>query len=436
MPANARPRSKHRNRKQTRKRKMARDACADAATPRGPTLGQVIDSVVPQFRDFYSASGLKLSDREWVQLIRSLRDNLPISFRICDRKSLPSLPPNVAALTRFIPAVDAFCFAVDARTLRTAHAEVQSWLVDATTRKLISRQEVVSMLPVSLLEIGPTHTVLDLCASPGSKTSQAAEQAAFVVANELSHSRSHTLANRSRRANVVVVNHKAQTVPAACLFDRIICDVPCSGDGTFRKYPDKWGKWEASVGRQLHSLQIQIAMRGARLLKKGGLMAYSTCSVNPLENEAVVQSILKRTDGALVLVHKRVQDFHTRPGITSWNVISEDLTGVEQTNKSTSRVRASMFPDEHCDELEKCIRVYPHDNDTGGFFIAILKKVKTWPETPDTVEAKTRAEYTVEDSKLSFTPNNQFTVSPQLGDFLSGPGRYFNIVSAGVPVDI
>lgn len=51
------------------------------------------------------------------------------------------------------------------------------------------------------------------------------------------------------------------------IFDRIICDVPCSGDGTFRKYRDKWGHWQAHQGRQLHSLQLQIALRAIALLK-------------------------------------------------------------------------------------------------------------------------------------------------------------------------
>jgi 16S rRNA C967 or C1407 C5-methylase (RsmB/RsmF family) len=164
------------------------------------------------------------------------------------------------------------------------------------------------------------HSVLDLCASPGSKTSQALEMLhqpnpdsinldsperepsrGFVVANELVPLRAYVLAARcgalgAACRRLVVTSHRAQIFPRSIGsdgYDRIICDVPCSGDGTFRKYRDKWGHWEAHLGRQLHSLQLQIAVRAASLLKRGGVMAYSTCSMNPLEDEAVVAALLK-----------------------------------------------------------------------------------------------------------------------------------------------
>jgi 16S rRNA C967 or C1407 C5-methylase (RsmB/RsmF family) len=72
------------------------------------------------------------------------------------------------------------------------------------------------------------------------------------------------------------------------VYDRIICDVPCSGDGTLRKNPNIWAEWTPEFAMGLHSLQLRIAQRGAALLKVGGYMVYSTCSFNPIENEAVV----------------------------------------------------------------------------------------------------------------------------------------------------
>ena len=71
-------------------------------------------------------------------------------------------------------------------------------------------------------------------------------------------------------------------------FDRVLADVPCSGDGTLRKSPDLWRSWALSSAVQLHPVQIGCLVRGLSLLKVGGRLVYSTCSMNPLENEAVV----------------------------------------------------------------------------------------------------------------------------------------------------
>jgi 16S rRNA C967 or C1407 C5-methylase (RsmB/RsmF family) len=68
-------------------------------------------------------------------------------------------------------------------------------------------------------------------------------------------------------------------------FDRILCDVPCSGDGTLRKVPSIWKRWVAAQGNQLHTLQVQLAAKAVRLLRVGGRLVYSTCSLNPVENE-------------------------------------------------------------------------------------------------------------------------------------------------------
>ncbi|MCI00336.1 tRNA (cytosine(34)-C(5))-methyltransferase-like protein, partial [Trifolium medium] len=106
-------------------------------------------------------------------------------------------------------------------------------------------------------------------------------------------------------ANLIVTNHEAQHFPGCylkmdcdimgpdqrtsqLLFDRVLCDVPCSGDGTLRKAPDLWRRWNTGTGNGLHNLQISVAMKGLSLLKVGGKMVYSTCSMNPIENEAVV----------------------------------------------------------------------------------------------------------------------------------------------------
>lgn len=76
-------------------------------------------------------------------------------------------------------------------------------------------------------------------------------------------------------------------------FDRVLCDVPCSGDGTIRKMPAIWRRWSVGGGNALHRLQLQVAVKAVRLLKSGGRLVYSTCSLNPIENEAVVAAMLR-----------------------------------------------------------------------------------------------------------------------------------------------
>ena len=71
----------------------------------------------------------------------------------------------------------------------------------------------------------------------------------------------------------------------------MLCDVPCSGDSTLRKAPDIWRRWAAPNGNGLHPLQLRIALHAAHLLRVGGRMVYSTCSFNPVEDEAVVAEV-------------------------------------------------------------------------------------------------------------------------------------------------
>jgi multisite-specific tRNA:(cytosine-C5)-methyltransferase len=106
-------------------------------------------------------------------------------------------------------------------------------------------------------------------------------------------------------------------------FDRVLCDVPCSGDGTLRKNYSLWKNFTAHLGLAVHPLQLDILEKGISLLKKGGRLVYSTCSFNPIENEAVVAAALSRhiKQIELVDVSKEVSPFlKYRPGKTSWRV--------------------------------------------------------------------------------------------------------------------
>lgn len=117
-----------------------------------------------------------------------------------------------------------------------------------------------------------------------------------VIANDADYSRAQMLIHQINRFGTVgmaVINHPGQFLPELYsdkvnhikqkfLFDKILCDVPCSGDGATRKIPNKWAKWHTSDGLSLHPLQLAILMKSINLLKRGGLIVYSTCSLNPI----------------------------------------------------------------------------------------------------------------------------------------------------------
>jgi hypothetical protein len=181
-------------------------------------------------------------------------------------------------------------------------------------------------------------------------------------------------------------------VELAWQFDRVLCDVPCSGDGTIRKNEKIWSNWSPAAGLSLHSTQVQIFARGCQLVKVGGRIVYSTCSFNPIENEAVVAEVLRQTKGAirLVDVSTSLPELKRRPGLSTWKVTTKDgvfLDSIEDIAEERQRKKfpASAFPptaeEAQNMNLERCLRIYPHQQDTGGFFVAVFEKVSALTAT-------------------------------------------------------
>lgn len=268
----------------------------------------------------------------------------------------------------------------------------------------ITRQEAVSMVPPLFLDVQPHHRVLDMCAAPGSKTMQllealhadpfSGEPTGVVVANDADTQRCNMLAHQAQRMRspaLIVTNHEAQSFPQIwdldptssdvnVKFDRILADVPCSGDGTVRKQPDIYRRWSINNGNGLHMLQLRIGLRGCELLKVGGRLVYSTCTFNPIEDEAVVAEILRRTNGAMELldVSNEVPKLRRQPGLRVWRVKDKDKWyDTWEDGKNGYKLDPSMFPPATEEEvpLERCMRYLPQHQNTGGFFVAVLKKV-------------------------------------------------------------
>ena len=245
----------------------------------------------------------------------------------------------------------------------------------------ITRQEAVSMLPVLGLSPAPGECILDICASPGSKTTQICEHlgdSGAVIANEVISGRVNTLVtNVQRHASraAVVVQHDGRHIPKVPGegFEGVLVDVPCTGSGTTRKNPDVWGKWRPSSGRSLHSLQYDILRRAIAVTKEGGRIVYSTCSLDPVENEAVVARAL--ADGQVSLVPARglLPGVPSESGVRNWPCLDDagELAGWDPLDENLMPPKDDVI----ASQLESCLRVWNDAIGGGGFFLAILEKL-------------------------------------------------------------
>lgn len=219
-------------------------------------------------------------------------------------------------------------------------------------------QEEVSMLPALLLDVRPGMRVLDLCAAPGGKTAQIAVALAnrgTVVANDVRIQRLRPLRHTVERlglATVCTTRHDGTSLPpAAGAFDRVLVDAPCSAEGVWRKNTAFARRAGPEHSRNLARVQTALLAKAVQLCRPGGRIVYSTCTFAPEENEAVVDAILRRVGANVRLVPARLPGFTAAPGLTAWQ-------------------GRRFLP-----ELAGAMRVWPHLNDTGGFFVAVLEKV-------------------------------------------------------------
>jgi NOL1/NOP2/sun family putative RNA methylase len=218
-------------------------------------------------------------------------------------------------------------------------------------------QEISSMLPILALAPKPGEIVLDLCASPGSKTTQAAammENQGTILANDKAMDRIIILASNIERCgctNTIISRHDAVQL---CLrlqklgmkFDKILLDVPCSGEGNIRSNPKTLLMWNFNMVKKLSRIQKKIISSAIPLLKEDGELLYSTCTHSPEEDEENVNFLVNKFNMSVDQVSLPVK---CRPGITEWE------------------------GSKYSDQVKNCCRVYPQDNDTEGFFLAKLR---------------------------------------------------------------
>jgi len=220
-------------------------------------------------------------------------------------------------------------------------------------------QEAASMLPVNVLgnDLKKNGIVLDMCAAPGSKTTQLAQHMdnqGLIVANEMLGKRIAALGiniQQNGSHNTIITQHDATKLLRRWnfKFDNILLDAPCSGTGTTRKSPSTFRTWNPSLGIAMAKIQRKMIATAFELLKDGGVMTYSTCSIEPEENESVVDWLLRKYDNA------KIMD------------INLDINKAKPILKYNDN---TFHPD-----IKKTLRIYPHHNNTDGFFIAKIKKV-------------------------------------------------------------
>jgi len=220
----------------------------------------------------------------------------------------------------------------------------------------IHGQEEVSAVPATVLDPQPGERVWDACAAPGSKATQLSalmDDRGAVVATDNNLGRISALRTNTERlgaTNIAVThedarNHSLKPFGGA-EYDRALVDVPCSCEGTIRKNADAFDEWSMSHVRGISGVQRDILERAVQATEAGGTVVYSTCTFAPEENEAVLDHVLSAEDCELVdfdlpLAH--------REGVTEWQ------------------------DDEYDPSVTLAKRIYPHFEDTGGFFCAKLE---------------------------------------------------------------
>lgn len=216
-------------------------------------------------------------------------------------------------------------------------------------------QEPASMIPPLLMDLKEGLKVLDMTASPGSKTGEIGmliNDEGLLIANDVTIDRVSILKYNLQRMGLrsVVMTRRDGNNFARMpeFFDRVLLDAPCSGEGVIRKNPYVAVQWNQKILPKFSAQQKKLILSAYTALKHGGVLVYSTCSLAPEEDEEVINYLLDRTDA--VLERAELKGLKAREGVMHWQ--GKELR----------------------EELKNCMRIYPQDNDTEGFFVAKVRK--------------------------------------------------------------
>lgn len=216
-------------------------------------------------------------------------------------------------------------------------------------------QEPSAMTPANRLPVNPDDKVLDVCAAPGGKATELGANLGpegVLIANDISNSRARGLLKNLELfgiGNMMVISEEpgklVEYFPE--YFDKILIDAPCSGEGMFRKEKKMIKAWEEHGPEFFSKLQRSIITQAAQMLKPGGMLLYSTCTFDPLENEQTIEYLLEQFPEFTIFEMKEYEGF---------------TKGKPEVTKADIK------------DLEKTVRIFPHHMQGEGHYLALLKK--------------------------------------------------------------
>jgi len=230
-------------------------------------------------------------------------------------------------------------------------------------------QSLSSMVPVWVVEreirekIAESNDLLalDLCAAPGSKTSQMAavmENQGKIVANDSNRDRIYKLKDVLKQEHIKNVeaslgHGEGLWRKYGPVFDFVLVDAPCSGEGRFNlNDSDSYSDWSTDKVVRLSEVQKKLLIGGVMCLKNGGTLIYSTCTLSPEENEEVVDAVLNKFGGAIEVESINIADIDSQSfagGLTKW------------------------FKNTFDQRLDKSVRILPGKN-FEGFFVCKIHR--------------------------------------------------------------
>eukprot|EP00429_Kryptoperidinium_foliaceum_P007925 CAMPEP_0176018842 /NCGR_PEP_ID=MMETSP0120_2-20121206/9084_1 /TAXON_ID=160619 /ORGANISM="Kryptoperidinium foliaceum, Strain CCMP 1326" /LENGTH=513 /DNA_ID=CAMNT_0017351901 /DNA_START=81 /DNA_END=1622 /DNA_ORIENTATION=- len=361
---------------------------------------------------------------EQLAFFQAMARPLPTTFRIRATVEPSRHEKILREVEALEPQATRIPIAPDLFQLPVAKSQLpQDWkefLLEKSQSGDLSRQELGSMLPVLVLPLKAGDCVVDMCAvvKDNATLEVVGRSKGLVLANDILESRVKALQEAVERSGIFLKETDFDSIQYSQVdatklklskpCDAVICDVPCSGDGTCRKDPHVLPMWKPQAGNSLHSTQLAILKH---------FVCYSTCSLNPVEDEAVVAAALKAFEDRVELIeikglaktqchrhrHRNHAVRHHRPGISDWKVAhyvegdaSDDAETAEEMlepedqplklkwyetyNAAKDEMKEavpSIWPYHGMDlPLDRCARLLPQDYDSGGFFVALLKKTK------------------------------------------------------------
>jgi len=306
--------------------------------------------LLKSLRDFFSPA-------DYNKIINSFRIKRKSSIRVntlkTDKSYVMKLLQKDGFKFRDIPLIkDAFVFNENLDNILLNH--------NLTKNGYIYLQNLSSMLPVLILKPEENENILDMASAPGSKTTYIAalmNNRGNIDAIEPDYIRMERLKHNAKILGANIINFY-QTRGENFLkdikniYDRVLVDAPCSGEGGITIYDQKsYQNWKKNSIQKFNSLQKKLLLNGIRLCKKNGTIVYSTCTLNIYENEMVVDEILKKERVIIEEIEDKFKDIegYRKPFLSYENNIFD---------KSIAR----------------CLRIIPTDQ-YEGFFICKLRKI-------------------------------------------------------------